>query len=130
MKKVLPAAIIIAACAFIVVACKWFKTNTTQQPFSIVGNWKVDSFYTVQKTGDSSLFALFADARKNPVGVSFQADSIVILPSRKDTTAYYLKDSTVFIKEDSSFVPYHLAITSDSRVSLTSADSVVLVLKK
>jgi len=113
MKKVLPAAIIIAACAFIVIACKWFKTDAVHQPFSIVGSWK------------------FEETRKNPGGFTFLADSMLTDLQGRDSTAYYVKDSTVFIKEeDSSFTPYHLNITNDSLISLTSKDSIVLVLKK
>lgn len=131
MKSKTITAIIIAVALLIFVFVK-LSGNKQEQPFSIVGDWKIDSFYAL-KTKDTSLTSLlakFIDPEKNII--RFKADSTVKDLSFNDSAheKYYLLDSVLFITKDSVFVPHKITRKTSDAFTFVSPDSGVMVLKR
>ncbi len=133
MKKINPAAIIIAATIITFTSCEWF-THSSKKTFSIVGSWKVDTVYKDGFINDSTqqLIATVNIKSKNGEVYKFNGDSTFNRLLLKDSTVekYYLKDSTLYFKELNNYVPYNFSIKNDSTFSFINKDSVVFVLKK
>jgi hypothetical protein len=132
MKSKTITAIIIAAALLIFIFVK-LSGKKEQQPFSIVGEWKLDSFYAL-KPKDTALVnylvSNFIDAKKNII--RFNADSTVMDLSSGDSSheKYYLRDSVLFLSEHSVFVPHQFKRKNNDAFTIISPDSGVMVLKR
>lgn len=131
MKKIIPAAMIIAATLITFASCEWLS-NSHKKSFSIVGKWKVDSVSTVKKDSGSftPLLPAFINSIKDSATLQFNADSTFSESGNGNVRQYYLKDSALFIKADSVFTAYNYHYINDSCISIVSTDSSILHLKK
>lgn len=132
MKSKTITAMIIAAALLIFFFVK-LSGNKQESPFSIAGDWKIDSFYTL-KPGDTSIVSFltvnFIDPKKNII--RFNADSTVKDLSSGDSTheKYYLLDSVLYLTKDNAFVPHKITRKTSDAFTFVSPDSGVLVLKR
>ncbi|MES2332448.1 MAG: hypothetical protein V4539_22770 [Bacteroidota bacterium] len=130
--KTIPA--IIIAVALVILTWLLFFNKKEQQTFSIVGDWKIDSFYTLKPKDTALVNSLAAqlvdDAKKNII--RFNADSTVRDLSSGDSAheKYYLLDSVLFITKDSVFVPNQFKRKNNDAFAFISPDSSVMVLKR
>jgi hypothetical protein len=132
MKKTTLAALIIAAAIITFISCKWFQSKQQPTSFNIVGNWKTDSVYYAGKDSSKPSLIALVFIKKDSTFFKFNADSTFSTVFTKDTTTekYYVKDSILYIKEDSSFLSNHLIVQNDSLISISTKDSLVFVLRK
>lgn len=123
----------IAVASFIIVgiSCKWFASKATnKQPFSIVGKWQVDTVYQLGNDSTKNWLAFaFLDTA---TAFKFNTDSTFSILSQKDssTANYLLQADTLFMKEDTTFIPYTITKTNDCLIAITSKDSLVIALKR
>lgn len=131
MQKKIIATIAVASIIITGISCKWFARKAdNNQPFNLVGKWQVD---TVINNSKSSVAAALSSAILDSKYVfKFNADSTVNMLSPKDSTRdyYYLQADTLFVKQDTAFLPYIITKTNDSLIAITSKDSLVIVLKR
>lgn len=132
MKKLHPAAILIAVTLTACISCKWFQS---QKPitFDITGKWGLDSMYSLNPKSDSItlLPSLLLAMHGKPIFI-FDKDSTLKQVTANDSTVekYYLSESSLFIREDSVFTPYRLRVLNDSLITLTTNNSIHLRLKR
>jgi hypothetical protein len=131
MQKKIIATIAVAGIIITGISCKWFASKAADKtPFSLVGKWQVD---TVINNSKSSVAAALSSAIIDSNYVfKFNADSTVNMLSPKDSTSdyYYLQADTLFVKQDTAFLPYIITKTNDSLIAITSKDSLAIVLKR
>ncbi len=134
MKTKISAAILFAVSILFLASCGWLfgKKENPVAPV-ITGVWKVDSMYNTAKDSAKNSLAFLMFSGTNPVHtVEFKTDSTWKI--REDSSSqwekYYVKDSSLFVAEDSSFAPYKMNFLKDSSLLLTSEDSLVIVLKR
>jgi hypothetical protein len=131
MQKKIIATIAVASVIITGISCKWFASKATDKTaFSLVGKWQVD---TVVNNGKSSVAAALSSAMIDSNYVfKFNADSTVNMLSPKDSSSnyYYLQADTLFVKQDTAFVPYLITKTNDSLIAITSKDSLAIILKR
>ncbi|MFC4232798.1 hypothetical protein ACFOW1_12930 [Parasediminibacterium paludis] len=131
MKQTFIATIVVASIIIMSISCKWFASKANNKaPFNIVGQWQVD---TVINNGKSpAILALSPAIIDSNFKLTFNADSTINVLSAKDSTHnyYYLQADTLFVKQDTAFVPYTLTKTNDSIIAITSKDSLAIILKR
>jgi hypothetical protein len=131
MKQTFIATIVVASSIITGISCKWFTSKANNKaPFNIVGQWQVD---TVINNGKSpTISALSPAIIDSSFKLTFNADSTINVLSAKDSTHnyYYLQADTLFVKQDTAFVPYTLTKTNDSIITITSKDSLAIILKR
>ncbi|NCI50242.1 hypothetical protein GWC95_09930 [Sediminibacterium roseum] len=135
MKSKTIAAITIAA-AVLIFAFVLFSKKQAQKPFSLVGEWRVDSTYLSDTSKPASSFFVAVKNKPEDKGsVFFNADSTVSdSPHSTDSiqTKYYLKDSTLFINAGTGkgFVPNKVVQMNDSSFAFLVEDAVTVVLRR
>ena len=127
MKKYLSVIVLTAAIALASLSCKTSSPDK-KASFELIGRWSIDSSYYLGKLEpgiNSVIPSLLSMLNEEKFIYAFNADSTINLISATDSTIekYYLKDSSVFIREDSVFTPYRLGIINNSLITLTSQDS-------
>lgn len=134
MKKYLSAACIVAI-VIAVVSCNWFRSSPKTP--SLTGNWHLDSVYSAgSKHSDSASLIplLLMGFQKTNATFSFNADSTVHYTSATDTSVskYYVKDNILHILDETPQQKnnFNIRFASDSLVTLTSNDSLSLVLRR
>lgn len=131
MQKKIIATTAVASVIITGISCNWFGTKpATKQPFSIIGKWQVDTVYQVGNDSSNKWLALaFLDTATT---FKFNADSTFTILSQKDSTVdnYLFKGDTLFIKDDSTFVPFVMSKTNESLITITSKDSLVIALQR
>ncbi len=132
MQSKIIATLVVASAVITAVSCKWFQSNSSaNKQFNIVGKWKIDSMYSLaEKPSDITSLLLAVASKDSANTLVFNNDSTVNDLSSSKPDHYYLKDSVLFIKEDSVYNPYQIKVSSDSLISVTSKDSMVMTLKK
>ncbi len=131
MQTKIIATVVVASAVITAMSCNWFSSKpVVSKPFDMVGKWQIDTVYQTGKDSTKNWLALaFLDTS---YAIKFNVDSTFSLVSKKNsaTEKYYVAADTLFIKEDSLFVPHLLTKTNDSVVSITSKDSLVIGLKR
>ena len=131
MQKKIIATIVVASIIITGISCKWFASKANNKaPFNIVGQWQVD---TVINNGKSpAISALLPAIIDSSFRLTFNADSTINVLSEKDSTHnyYYLQADTLFVKQDTAFVPYALTKTNDSIIAITLKDRLAIILKR
>ena len=131
MKKIIPAAIIIAATVITFVSCEWFS-NSHKHSFSIIGKWKVDSVYSSKPDSGNftPLLLTNLEQSKDSIGLQFNTDSTFSESANDNIRKYHLKDSVLFIQSDSTSTAYTYHYINDSCISIVASDSSFVRLKK
>jgi len=131
MQKKIIATIAVAGIIITGISCKWFalKANNNQH-FNLVGKWQVDT--VINNSTSQGIAMLLPFMLDSSFKFKFNADSTVNILSAKDSTHeyYYLQADTLFVKQDTVFVPYVITKTNDSLIAITSKDSLAIVLKR
>jgi len=139
MKTRIPAAIVIAATCISLLSCDWLFGKKTQAK-TIVGKWAIENIADSSKLHKNDIgllaFAMMAKDSTAP-GIEFSADSSFSFYNTKDPAKdsgkYYLDTTlqTLFIKEDSAYMPFAIKTWTDSSLHLFSTtDSVWYMLSK
>jgi hypothetical protein len=130
-KNNLTAAIIIIL-SYTLSSCKWFN-HSNKQPFNITGKWVVDSIAMPKHSAGSkasSAIALGVINQKDSVVVQFSSDSTYKEWKDPFSRKYYIKDSILFAKETTAYVPYKIISKNDSSFNILSNDSIIFFFKK
>lgn len=133
MQKKIIATIAVASVIITGISCKWFASKEADKaPFSLVGKWQVDSVYQIGSDSTKNWLALaFLDST---IAFKFNADSTFNILSAKDSAvtalSYILTGDSLFVKDDSLLLANHLIKTNDSLVTITTNDSLAIILKR
>lgn len=131
MQKKIIATIAVAGIIITGISCKWFASKAAYKtPFSLVGKWQVDT--VINNSKSQGIAAILPALVDSSFVFQFNADSTVNVLSPKDSTKdyYYLQADTLFVKQDTAFVPYIITKTNDSLIAITSNDSLAIILKR
>jgi len=132
MKKTLIATVAVASIIIIGISCKWFAQKADKkETFNIVGKWQVDTVMNDSNALKNA--ALYSSVLQDSgVVVKFNIDSTLIIHTRKDSIKlhYYLQADTLYLKQDTAFVPYTVTKTNDSLISTTLKDGLFISLKR
>lgn len=136
----IPAAIIIAVICISLLSCDWLFGKKDQPAKQIIGKWKIENMADSSQQHRNSLgLLLFAIAAKDSagVGVQFGTDSSFRYFNQsktvQDSGKYYVDITiqTLFLKNDSVWLPYQIKTWTDSSLQLFSTnDSVWCTLGK
>ncbi len=140
MKTKIPAAIIIAATCISLLSCDWLFGKKDAPSKNIIGKWTIENMADSSKLRRNSFGVLvFAIAAKDSagVGVEFNTDSSFSyfnqMKTVQDSGKYYVDTTiqTLFVKNDSVWLPYQIKTWTDSSLQLFStSDSVWCTLSK
>jgi hypothetical protein len=139
MKPKIIVACIAAALVITFISCDLFKSDDEPKStaFNIEGQWIIDS--VENRSSDSSknlgiLLLALATKKNEQLGIQFNNDSTFHFINSTDSTTgkYYLSDdqSSLFVKEDSTFQQLNFLSRSDSSFIATTTDSIVYHLRK
>lgn len=114
----------------------YFAGPAKAHPFSIVGNWTIDSVYSVRSdtATDAISAGIMATFQKKKWQISFRADSTITdndsNPGDTISKRYFVSDTTLHILESSEDIVLHFRTKTDSLLELNGKDSTVYVLRK
>jgi len=141
MQTKIIAAIVVASITITSISCDWFTSSTPSKNLqtNIIGKWKVDSIYqndtSLKKNDLSGIFVglmALAMTDSNHHFYQFNPDSTWNKLSLKDSTVgkYYIQDSTLFIQEDTTFIPNKIIAINDSLLSFKNKENLIFQFKK
>lgn len=136
MKLKISAAVLFAAISLCLISCNWLfgkKEAANKMPL-ITGTWKIDSIYSLThgtpQTGQA--LQLFSSLKDSMLKVQFKPDSTfkILDDSASQWEKYYVKDSSLYLHEDSGFTLYKLNFVKDSMLTLLAKDSIAIELTR